>query len=69
MLDIRNGGCVGWGMSWLAVSIFTIIHIDGLSSADACAQSNPIWSNLDASTSRKLVSNFGSTASHSLPAT
>ncbi len=69
MLDIRNGGCVGWGMSWLSVSIFTITGIDGLSSADACAQSSPIWSNRDASTSRKLASNSGSTASYSLPVT
>ena len=69
MLELRNGGCVGWGMSWLWVSIFTTTGIDGLSSADACTQSKPIWSNWDASTSWKLASNSGSTASHGLPAT
>lgn len=67
LVELRNGGCAGQGMSWLSVSIFTTIDIDGRNSAEACVQSNPIWSTRDASCSWNLPTSFGSTASDSLP--
>ena len=66
LLELRNGGCVGWGISWSLLIILTTTDIDGLNSADACAQSNPICSSLHASSAGKLPSRAGSTISDSL---
>lgn len=61
-----NGGWVGWGISWLWLTILTTTDIDGLNSAEACAQSSPIWSSRHASSAGKGPSKVGSTTSDSL---
>lgn len=64
--ELIKGGCVGRGISWVLLIILTTTDIDGLNSADACAQSNPIWSSLHASSEEKLPSRIGSTISGNL---
>ena len=64
--EFMNGGCVGWGISWSLLTILTTTDIDGLNSADACAQSNPIWSSWHAPSAGKAPSRVGSTTSDSL---
>lgn len=64
--ELINGGWVGWGISWLWLTILTTTDIDGLNSAVACAQSSPIWSSWHASSAGNGHSRVGSTISDSL---